>query len=168
MVIRVYRLRCAAAAFCFALSSAGALAQSGNVAFGGLEHDSSLPVEVTSEQLDVSRADGRAIFTGNVLVTQAAMRLTAPRMEVEYVEGEGRISRMTATGGVTFVNGEEAAEADDAVYTLTDGTVVLTGDVILTQGPNALAGDRLVIDLDTGIGNMEGNVRTIFLPEGQN
>ena len=167
MVNRVYRLSCAAAALCFVLPAA-AFAQTGNVAFGGLEHDSSLPVEVTSEQLDVSRADGRAIFTGNVLVTQAAMRLTAPRMEVEYVEGEGRISRMTATGGVTFVNGEEAAEADDAVYTLTDGVVVLTGDVILTQGPNALAGDRLVIDLDTGIGNMEGNVRTIFLPASEN
>ena len=164
----LYRIRCAAAAILLVLPASAAAPQSGNVAFSGLEHDSSLPVEVTSEQLDVSRADGRAIFTGNVLVTQAAMRLTAPRMEVEYIEGEGRISRMTATGGVTFVNGEEAAEADDAVYTLTDGTVVLTGDVILTQGPNALAGDRLVIDLDTGIGNMEGNVRTIFQPESQN
>lgn len=168
MVIRVYRFRCAAAALFLASSATAAFAQSGNVAFGGLEHDSSQPVEVTSEQLDVSQAEGRAVFTGNVLVTQAAMRMTAPRMEVEYVEGEGRISRMTATGGVTFVNGEEAAEADDAVYTLTDGTVVMTGDVILTQGPNALAGDRLVIDLETGTGNMEGNVRTIFQPDNQN
>lgn len=157
-----------AAALILALLAGPLQAQTANVAFGGLQHDSSLPVEVTADRLEVSQAAGTAIFTGNVLVTQAEMRMTAPRMEVEYAEDADRIARMTATGGVTFVNGEEAAESQEAVYEVETGTVVMTGDVILTQGPNALAGDRLVIDLDAGTGNMEGRVRTIFLPEDQN
>ena len=38
----------------------------------------------------------------------------------------------------------------------------MTGDVILTQGPNALSGERLIVDLTSGTGRMEGRVRTIF------
>jgi len=38
----------------------------------------------------------------------------------------------------------------------------MTGNVLLTQGPNTLGGDRLTVDLEAGSGRMEGNVRTIF------
>ena len=42
------------------------------------------------------------------------------------------------------------------------GDVVLTGNVLLTQGANALAGEKLTVDLATGVGRMEGRVRTVF------
>ena len=139
-------------------------AQGTTLAFGGLQHDASLPVEVAADSLQVDQNDGTAVFTGNVLVSQGEMRLASETLRVEYAsDGEnGEIARMLAGGGVTFTNGLEAAEAADAVYTLSSSNVVMTGDVILTQGQNAIAGDRLTIDLETGIGNMEGRVRTVF------
>lgn len=106
------------------------------VQVGPLEHDTSQPVEVTSDTLTVEDEKGLAIFEGNVVVIQGEMRMTAPRVRVEYTqrtEGSGAdIDRMHATGGVTFVNGEEAAESKEAVYRPDDGNLVMTGDVILT------------------------------------
>jgi lipopolysaccharide export system protein LptA len=42
----------------------------------------------------------------------------------------------------------------------------MTGDVVLTQGQSALSSERLVIDLATGTGRLDGRVRTVFRPAG--
>lgn len=148
-------------------AAALAQAESAEVSFG-MQQDTSLPVEVTSEQLSVDQSRGTAVFTGNVVVTQGEMRLAAPRLEVDYSQGaDGRIERAHATGGVTLVNAREAAEAEEAVYTVGTGSILMTGEVLLTQGRTTLSGSRLTIDLDTGSGQMQGPVRTVFQTDGQ-
>lgn len=138
-----------------------ALAQGANVAFGGLKHDTSLPVEITADQLNVSQADGTAVFTGNVLVGQGEMRMSSAKLRVEYDENR-QIDTLIATGGVTLVNGAEAAESRDATYRVPSGIVVMTGDVILTQGTSALSGAKLTVNLNSGTGVMTGRVKTIL------
>ncbi|GFE64582.1 LptA/OstA family protein [Litoreibacter roseus] len=164
----MFRLSFLAASLMFA---GVAMAQNATVAFGGLQHDASLPVEITADELRVDQTTGRAVFTGNVVAGQGQMRLSAAQLDVEYATGpeadSGDIERLLASGGVTFVNGEEAAESREAVYSIGDSEIVMIGDVILTQGPNALSGERLVVDLDTGQGRMEGRVRTIFQTGGE-
>lgn len=145
-----------------------ATAQGTEVGFGDPDHDSSAPVEVTADQLDVQRALGKAKFTGNVIVTQGAMRLEGDVVDVEYgenLEGETEVKRLHASGNVSLFNGSEAAEGEDAVYTVENGQVVMTGDVLVTQGDSTMAGDRLVVNLDTGVGVVEGRVRVFFNPE---
>ena len=156
-----------AAVLVLGLAPGLALGQGAEVAFGGLRQDTSLPVEITADSLAIDQADGTAIFTGNVLVAQGEMRLSADRIRVVYAsdpEATGRVQELVATGGVTLVNGAEAAEAEEATYTVDEGSVVMTGEVLLTQGGKALAGERLVIDLTAGTGVMEGRVRTVFRP----
>lgn len=143
-----------------------ALSQGAKVAFGGLKQDTSLPVEITADSLEVNQTDGQATFTGNVLVGQGELRLSAARIEVEYDDGGQGIKTLTATGGVTIVNATDAAEAQEAVYTIASGNVVMTGNVLLTQGPNAISGERLVLNLRDGTGVMEGRVKTVFTPGG--
>lgn len=153
-----------------ALLGAGeAAAQAGQaeVSFGGLRQDPTLPVEVTSEELRIDQRDGTAIFTGDVLVTQGALRLTAPRLRVTYAEDRAGIEEVHATGGVTLVSGPEAAESREATYDVGSGAVVMRGDVLLTQGEAALSGDALDIDLVTGTGRMRGRVRSLFRADGQ-
>lgn len=144
-----------------------ALAQQASVAFGGLKQDTSLPVEIEADNLTVNNADGSAEFTGNVLVGQGEMRLAASAIRVEYGADGKSINRLIASGGVTLSSASEAAEAQEAIYTISTGEVVMTGDVLLTQGQTALSGQKLVIDLKAGTGRMEGRVQTTFLP-GQN
>ena len=140
-------------------------AQGTNLAFGGLRADTSQPVEVTSDALDVDQEDGTAIFTGNVVVGQGEMRLTATEVLVVYKPDRSGIDRLVATGKVVLVNGPDAAEAEKADYTIDSGIVIMTGDVLLSQGPNALSGEQLNVDLATGTARMTGRVRTIFMPE---
>ena len=73
---------------------------------------------------------------------------------------------MVASGNVTLTNGGEAAEAARAVYVVASGTIEMSGNVLLTQGQNALAGEALSIDLGTGQAKIEGRVRTIFQSGG--
>lgn len=154
-----------------ALSLSTVLAQTANIAVGTGAFDASLPVEVTADELSVDQATGKAVFDGNVLVVQGEVRMSAGQVTIEYAEegSTNAISRLLASGGVTFVTSSDAAEARDAVYSVANGTVTLTGDVLLTQGQNAIAGDTLVVDLSSGNGQMQGRVRTVFTPsEGDN
>lgn len=140
------------------------LAQGASVAFGGLKQDTTLPVQVTADQLDVSQTDGKAVFIGNVTVVQGEMTLTAGRVEVEYNADRSAIARLFASEDVTIVSATDAAESREAVYTIDDGQVVMTGDVLLTQGASVLSGQKLVINLQTGLGTMQGRVQTVFQP----
>ncbi len=152
------------------LAGLGAAAQAQGVSLGGIqEADDDAPVEVTSNQLEVNQAQGTALFTGDVIVIQGELRLAAPRILVEYTRlPDGSIGQevdvITATGGVLMVTPSEAAESDRAVYIPRRDEVTMTGDVLLTQGPNTLNGERLVVDLLTGSGVMEGRVRTVLVP----
>lgn len=139
------------------------LAQGANVAFDGLRQDTSLPVQVDADGLTVNQADGTAVFSGNVTVAQGTMRLSAAEVLVEYAEGGG-IERLHASGGVTLASNEDAAEAREAVYTIDSGEVVMTGDVLLSQGTSVLSGQKLVINLTSGTGSMQGRVQTVFQP----
>lgn len=137
------------------------------IAFGGIKADTRAPVEVSADSLSVDQTDGSATFSGNVVVGQGEMRLSAAEIRVEYsTDNKGQIERLHAKGGVTLVSGADAAEAAEAVYTIATGIVVLTGNVLLTQGSNAMSGDKLTVDLRSGTGRMEGRVRTILTPSG--
>ena len=63
-----------------------AFAEGTAVAFGGLKADTSLPVEVKADTLAVDQVSGQASFTGNVLVVQGEMRLSADEVRVEYAK----------------------------------------------------------------------------------
>lgn len=152
-----------------AISLPNLAAAQAQVAFGGLQHDSSLPVEISADQLAVDQADGSATFSGNVQIGQGDMRLTAGKVRVEYGTGAnatGEISRLHASGGVTLVNGAEAAEAREAVYTITTGVIVMSGNVVLIQGDNALSSQTLTVNLKDGTGIMDGRVKTIIQTGG--
>ena len=76
-------------------------------------------------------------------------------------------SVLEATGGVTLVNGDEAAEAERADYNIQSGTVVMSGNVLVTQGRNALTADEMTVNLESGTAQMSGRVKTVLQQSGQ-
>lgn len=137
------------------------------VAFGGVKADTSAPVEVSADSLSVDQSSGSATFSGNVVIGQGQMRLSADKVAVEYGDaGKSRIRRLHATGHVTLVSGPDAAEAAEAVYEVDTGTVTLTGNVMLAQGQNVLSGNSMVVNLKSGSASVEGRVRSILQPGG--
>lgn len=142
-----------------------AAAQGTQVAFGNVQQDSKLPVEVTADKLDVNQNDGTAIFSGNVLIGQGEMRLSAPRVLVVYLKDQSGIERLQATGGVTLVSGEDAAESRQADYNVQTGMIEMEGDVLLVQGRSALTADKMFVDTVAGTARMNGRVKTVLQPE---
>lgn len=133
-----------------------------NINLGAINADPTAPVEITADSLSVDQDTGTAVFQGNVVIGQDELRLSAARVQVIYDDASGDITRLAASGGVTFVTSSEAAESQSADYDLLTGTLLLEGAVLVTQGNSAISGDRMRVDLETGSTQIEGRVRTIF------
>lgn len=160
MAFRLIRL----AGVLLLLASTPASAQGARVAFGDLQDNSDREVEVTADKLDVDQGDGTAVFTGNVVIGQGGMRLSAARVRVVYLDDGNGIERLRASGGVTLVSGEDAAEAARADYNLETGIIEMDGDVLLLRGDNALSAERMTVDTRSGTARMSGRVRTVLQP----
>ena len=120
-------------------------------------HDSNAPVDVAADRIEVQDRADRAIFSGNVVVRQAELTLTAARLTVAYSSSGGvELRRIDATGGVTVRSPSETARGNVGIYDLERRIITLIGDVSLVQRDAKVNGGRLTIDLDSGRAVMDG------------
>ena len=86
--------------------------------------------------------------------------------------GQQQIKRLEARGGVVVTQKTETASGNLGVFDLKSNTVTLTGNVVMTQGKNVLRGEKLVVNLVTGVSRVEsgkdgkGRVQGLFMPGG--
>src|SRR4051794_12861378 len=123
-------------------------------------HNSNAPVDVQADRLEVQDRADRAIFAGNVHVTQAELTLDTTRLTVAYSGGQGntnpQIRRLDAAGGVVVKSPSETAKGDFGIYDLDRKLITLIGNVQLNREQNQVNGARLVIDLDSGRAVVDG------------
>lgn len=104
---------------------------------------------------------------GDAEILQGRNRLRADAVEVTLTEGT--ITRIEATGGVYYVTPDQTLRGDRAIYSVAEGRVTITGDVILTQGRNVLTGTVGTYDIDSGTarlsGGSGGRVQGVLYPE---
>ncbi len=164
-----------------ALIAAGPAAAQEKGPFGGFKHDSSAPIEIVADALEVRQAENLAIFSGEVVAGQGTLRLTTDLLTVTYAAeesdtgtdtnssvGTGAIQHMRADGNVFLSNGTETAQGVWAEYDVASGMIRMGGNVVLTQGDNAISGESLVIDLNAGTGRIEGGrVNSVFSPAAE-
>lgn len=139
-----------------------ASAQGLKVGFGSMQQDSDLPVEVTADSLSVNQNDGSAVFSGNVKISQGEMHMTADKVNVHYAEGQAGIARLIAEGDVLLVQGTDAAEAQKAIYSIEDGSVKMSGNVMVVQEATTITADSMTVDLNSNTAQMHGQVKTIL------
>jgi lipopolysaccharide export system protein LptA len=135
------------------------------IALSGGSHDTKQAVEMAADSLSVDQNNNMATFTGNARIAQGDLRLSANTIEVTYSSDQSQVTKVLATTNVLFTNGAETAEAQSAVYSLDQGNIVLSGSVLLLQGPSAISGDTLTLDLSKNTGVMNGNVKSVFVPK---
>jgi lipopolysaccharide export system protein LptA len=153
-------------------------------ALQGISRNRKDPVKIEANALEVRDRDKTAVFMGNVLVTQGETSLRCRELKVIY-EGENlttqttaaagtpaqRIRRLEVVGGVIIASKDQKATGDSGVYDLRANTMTLNGNVVVTQGPNVMQGDRLIVELATGRSRLEaggkpgpGRVKGLFVP----
>ncbi|MFL6846110.1 MAG: LptA/OstA family protein [Allosphingosinicella sp.] len=120
-------------------------------------HNSDAPIDVASDRIEVQDRADRAIFSGNVVVRQGDLTLTAPRITVAYSSAGGiQVRRVDASGGVTVKSPSETASGNVGIYDTEARLITLIGDVRLVQKDAKVNGGRLTIDLDSGRAVMDG------------
>jgi len=174
----------------FAAAQAAPKAKNTPVATGfpnaleGFRRNRNEPVKIEASVLEVRDRDQVAVFKGNVIVRQGDTELRCRELTVHYEGGAlakattetqsvapQRIRRLVATGGVIVSSKDQRATGGQGVFDMRANTVTLSGDVVLTQGPNVMRGDRLVVDLNSGLSRLDaegkqkpGRVHGLFVP----
>ena len=123
-------------------------------------YDTSLPIEITADSLEVQQEQQIAIFRGNVDAVQGEISLRADELIVHYRAGgdseTNAVSRIVAEGNVLLSSPTETASGDRGVYNVDEDTIELIGSVVLTRGANILTGNHLELNLVTGMSKMLG------------
>ena len=135
----------------------------------GFKFDNSLPLTITSNQLNVEQNVGKATFIGDVVAKQGNLILSAEELVVEYEVKNKRMTsvmkRLIANINVTLISEEQSAEAKKMVYDMKAEKIIMTGNVLVAEGASVSSGDKLTINLISGSRKMEGNVRTVIISE---
>jgi lipopolysaccharide export system protein LptA len=137
------------------LASQPAVGQGGSSALRG--HNTDAPVTFAADRIEVQDRADRAVFSGNVVATQAQLTLNAARVTIAYSNDSNiEIQRIDATGGVTVRSPSETARGQFAIYDLRSRLITVIGGVTLTRGESVVRGGRLVLDLQSGRAVMDG------------
>jgi lipopolysaccharide export system protein LptA len=84
--------------------------------------------------------------------------------------GSSSIKRLEARGSVVVTQKDQIVTGETAVFDTKSNLVTMLGGVVLTQGKNVLRGDRLMVDMTTGVSRVEsdgGRVQGLFQSSGQ-
>jgi lipopolysaccharide export system protein LptA len=139
--------------------------------FSGFQDQSSDPVEVTAETLEVyEEGDQRiTVFSGGVTVKRGRTTLKASSIKLYsplQSTSADAFSRIEADGKIWVNSGDQTVTGNSASVDMGSQTITVSGGVVLTQGSNVLTGTRLVVNLETGRARVEGSTRGVFTPGG--
>jgi lipopolysaccharide export system protein LptA len=140
-----------------------------------------------------------ATFSGNVKVVQGDTTMTSKSLVVFYDSGpapaspspaaapkgaksgtiqsatpgpggSSSIRRLEARGSVVVTQKDQVVTGETAIFDPRANLITMAGGVVLTQCKNVLKGDRLKVDMTTGVSRVEsdgGKVQGMFI-QGEN
>jgi lipopolysaccharide export system protein LptA len=98
--------------------------------------------------------------------TKAAPAPTAPLpAATPGPGGSSNIRRLEAKGSVVVTQKDQVVTGENAIFDTKANLITMTGGVVLTQCKNVLKGDRLLVDMTTGVSRVEsdsGKVQGLF------
>jgi lipopolysaccharide export system protein LptA len=83
--------------------------------------------------------------------------------------GSSSIKRLEARGSVVVTQKDQIVTGETAIFDTKANLITMAGGVVLTQCNNVLRGDRLLVDMTTGVSRVEsdsGKVQGLFI-QGQ-
>lgn len=142
------------AAACLADPSAWAQVPGGELS-ALKEHDTVQPIDIAADRFEVRDDENIAVFFGQVEAIQGDMQIYSDTLTVYYETAEGNasptITRLDVAGSVRVVSPSETAKADWVVYDVVEHLLTLGGDVQLSRGDSEMRGQRLEMDLESGV-----------------
>jgi lipopolysaccharide export system protein LptA len=157
---------------------------------GSFKADRSAPMHVEANALELLDASGKAVFIGSVAARQGDLLLRTAELTAFYSGKTGlgfadakedaapkakgqeksEIVRMEARHGVTMKSKDQSASGKWADFNVKANTALLGGGVIVTRDTDdplksdVIVGERLRVDLTTGISHVESETPATPVP----
>jgi lipopolysaccharide export system protein LptA len=157
-------------------------AKGGTTAFFGLRGTRSKdPITITSDNLEYEYKNGVIVYRGDVLAVQGDVKIRSNELRITLAKSDepakgtselgdpttSKLQAVVASGSVRIDQGTRWAVGGKATFDQTNRTLVLTDNPVLHDGPNEVAGDRVVVYLDEDRSVVEGGrkrVKAVLFP----
>ena len=167
-------------------------------AMQGFSQNRDQPIQIEAASLEMRDKKKEATFAGNVKVVQGDTTMTSKSLVVFYDSGpapappapaapkgsksgpmqsatpgpggSSSIRRLEARGSVVVTQKDQVVTGETAIFDTRANLITMAGGVVLTQCKNVLKGDRLKVDMTTGVSRVEsdgGKVQGMFI-QGEN
>ena len=164
-------------------------------AMQGFSQNRNQPIQIEAASLEMQDRKKEATFSGNVKVVQGDTTMTSKSLVVFYEPssqgssaaptgaggpspsspllksatpgpgGNSSIKRLEARGHVIVTRKDQIVSGETAVFDTAANLITVRGGVILTQCKNVLRGNRLLVNMTTGVSRVEsdsGPVKGMF------
>ncbi|CAN7641947.1 LPS ABC transporter substrate-binding protein LptA [Bradyrhizobium sp. LjRoot220] len=163
-------------------------------AMQGFSQNRDQPIQIEAASLEMRDKKKEATFAGNVKVVQGDTTMTSKTLVVFYDSGpaapatpppanakaaksapmqsatpgpggSSSIRRLEARGSVVVTQKDQVVTGETAIFDTRANLITMTGGIVLTQCKNVLRGDRLKVDMTTGVSRVEsdsGKVQGMF------
>ncbi len=167
-------------------------------AMQGFSQNRDQPIQIEAASLEMRDKKKEATFSGDVKVVQGDTTMKSKTLVVFYdggntapaagaaapaksakapikaaapgPGGSSSIRRLEARGNVVVTQKDQVVTGETAVFDTRSNLITMSGGVVLTQAKNVLKGDRLMVDMTTGVSRVEsdsGRVQGLFQSSGQ-
>ena len=152
-------------------------------AMQGFSQNRDQPIQIDAATLEMRDKKKEATFAGNVKVVQGDTTMTSRTLVVFYESssapaansrvksapmqsatpgpgGSSSIKRLEAKGNVVVTQKDQIVTGETAVFDTRTNLITMLGGasgVVLTQCKNVLRGDRLMVDMTTGVSRVESD-----------
>ncbi|MGH6709403.1 MAG: LptA/OstA family protein [Bradyrhizobium sp.] len=159
-------------------------------AMQGFSQNRDQPIQIEAASLEMRDKQKEATFAGNVKVVQGDTTMTSKVLVVFYDSGgsapatpppanaksaksapmqaaapgpggSSSIRRLEAKGKVVVTQKDQVVTGETAIFDTRANLITMTGGVVLTQCKNVLRGDRLKVDMTTGVSRVESDSGTV-------
>lgn len=154
-------------------------------AMQGFSQNRDQPIQIEAASLEMRDKKKEATFAGNVKVVQGDTTMTSKTLVVFYDSGPDQatpapaaakgsksgtmqsatpgpggsssIRRLEARGSVVVTQKEQVVTGETAIFEPRANLITMAGGVVLTQCKNVMRGDRLKVDMTTGVSRVESD-----------
>jgi lipopolysaccharide export system protein LptA len=170
-------------------------------AMQGFSQNRDQPIQIEAATLEMRDKKKQATFSGNVKVVQGDTTMTSKTLVVFYDSatapagasaanskaavksappiqsatpgpgGSSQIRRLEAKGNVVVTQKDQVVTGQTAVFDTRTNLITMLGGVVLTECKNVMRGDRLLVDMTTGVSRVESDggkgVQALIIQSGQ-
>jgi lipopolysaccharide export system protein LptA len=160
-------------------------------AMQGFSQNRDQPIQIEAASLEMRDKKKEATFAGNVKVVQGDTTMTSKTLVVFYDSGptpatpspatakgtksapmrsatpgpggSSSIRRLEAKGSVVVTQKDQVVTGETAIFDTRANLITMLGGVVLTQCKNVMRGDRLKVDMTTGVSRVESDSRKVHV-----